>query len=140
MTADLGSIGACLFGVDRLVLTPNGAQALLECPDQFEGGPNVAHGGWVAAAIDSACGRTLRGMGLAVVTATLTINYRLPVPMRQPLELDVRLARREGRKCWMAVELKLEGRADVLASAEGLWIERRVDHFERHALWLEDNK
>lgn len=123
----------CRFGADEIVaLGPTEALVSLRCPETFEGGPQVAHGGWTAAAFDDVMGRFLTHSGRRTVTATLTISYKAPVPVETPLELKVRIQSNEGRRWTVTGELRLQGDDLELATAEGVWIERRPDHFDRH--------
>jgi acyl-CoA thioesterase FadM len=81
-------------------------------------------------------GRFLTHTGRRTVTATLTISYKAPVPVETPLELKVRIHSNEGRRWTVTGELRLQGDDLELATAEGVWIERRPDHFDRHELRL----
>ena len=125
--------GACRFGADDFIaLSDTSARARLSCPASFEGGPRVAHGGWTAAVFDDVLGRFLTHTGIKSVTATLTIDYLLPVPVEQPLELHLQITAREGRRSNLTGTLRLQGDARDLAVARGVWVELRPGHFERH--------
>ena len=123
----------CRFGADDFVaLSETAARVRLSCPAAFEGGPRVAHGGWTAAVFDDVLGRFLSHSGVKSVTATLTVDYLLPVPVEQPLELHMEIASREGRRNHLTGVLRLQGSARDLAVARGVWVELRPGHFERH--------
>jgi len=123
----------CRFGADDFVaLSETVARVRLTCPAAFEGGPRVAHGGWTAAVFDDVLGRFLTHTGLRSVTATLTVDYLLPVPVEQPLELHLEIASREGRRNHLTGALRLQGSDRDLALARGVWVELRPGHFERH--------
>lgn len=77
-------------------------------------------------------GRFLTHNGRRTVTATLTISYKAPVPVETPLELRVYIQANEGRRWTVTGVLRLQGDDLELATAEGVWIERRPDHFDRH--------
>lgn len=123
----------CRFGADDFVaLSETVARVRLTCPAAFEGGPRVAHGGWTAAVFDDVLGRFLTHTGLRSVTATLTVDYLLPVPVEQPLELHLEIASREGRRNHLTGALRLQGSDRDLALARGVWVELRPGHVERH--------
>jgi acyl-coenzyme A thioesterase PaaI-like protein len=124
---------SCRFSVDDLRTDgPNTALAVLRCPSSFEGGPRIAHGGWTAAAFDCGLGRFVGFLGGGAVTATLTIDYRQPVPVEQDLIMRARIDSREDRRWMVSGSLQLARGREDLALASGLWVQRRPDHFERH--------
>jgi acyl-coenzyme A thioesterase PaaI-like protein len=110
--------------------------SVLTCPREHEGGPNVAHGGWTAAILDEVLGHVPILHGQLAVTGTLTIRYVRPVPIERELEARAWVARREGRRWYVAGELVLASTGAVLASAEGIWVERDPAHYDRHERWL----
>ena len=123
----------CRFGADNLVaLSPQEGLVRLVCPRDFDGGPEVAHGGWIAGVFDDVLGRFLNHWDVKTVTATLSVNYLMPVPTGQPLTLVVRVMSREGRRITMSGALRLQGEERDRATAHGVWVETRPDHFERH--------
>lgn len=124
---------ACRFGADDFVaIGPVEGRVRLTCPSDFQGGPDVAHGGWISGAFDDALGRFLSHTGLSTVTATLTIDFLMPVPVERPLILAVRIEAVDGRRRMMSGTLRLEGDDRDRARAHGVWVERRPDHFDRH--------
>ncbi len=58
-------------------------------PRHFQGYPGIVHGGIIAAMLDEVSGRTITNDEVArwMVTASLTIRYRKPVPVEKPLHL-----------------------------------------------------
>lgn len=123
----------CRFGADDFVATgPDEAIVHLACPTDFQGGPDVAHGGWISGVFDDVLGRFLTHNGLLTVTATLTVDFLMPVPVEQPLTVMVRIEAREGRRLTMSGVLRLKGDPHDRATARGVWVERRADHFDRH--------
>jgi len=123
----------CRFNADDFTATgPDEAILRLTCPADFQGGPDVAHGGWISGVFDDALGRFLTHKGLLTVAATLTVDFLMPVPVEQPLTVAVRIVAREGRRLTMSGALRLDGDPRDRATAKGVWVERRPDHFERH--------
>jgi len=88
--------------------------------DAFEGAPGRAHGGIVASIIDETMGLAMSLSQTPAFTGRLTVTYRAPTPVGQPLEVRARLADRSGRKMTITAELKAGDQ--LLAEAEGLFI------------------
>lgn len=93
----------------------------------FEGAPGRAHGGVVAALIDETMGLVLSIAATPAFTGRLTVTYRAPTPLGEPLEVRARLAGREGRKITIRAELRSGDR--LLAQGEGLFIAVEPEHF-----------
>lgn len=127
----------CRFGADNLIAN-NAKEAILRitCPADFQGGPDVAHGGWTAAVFDDVLGRFLSHTGLSTVTASLSVDFLMPVPVDRPLIVELQIDEREGRRIIMTGTLRLEGDPRPRATARGTWVERRPDHFTRHQAQL----
>lgn len=108
----------------------------LECPPEYEGGPQVAHGGWTASVLDEVLGVLPIVHGGRAVTGKLEVVYLRPVPISRPLVGRARLDRREGRRWYVSGDLRLASTGAELARATGIWVERAPGHFERHQAWL----
>ena len=108
------------------------ARATAVCAETFHAGPRVAHGGWTAAVFDDVIGRSLVQRGTLAVTASLTTEFLKPVPVEEPLMIEVTIEAHEDRRWNMAAVLRLAGSDAPLARAHGVWVERRAGHFERH--------
>jgi acyl-coenzyme A thioesterase PaaI-like protein len=86
----------------------------------FEGAPGRAHGGIVAALIDETMGMVLSITSTPAFTGQLSVTYRGPTPLGEPLEVRARMAYRTHRKMTITAELRTGGR--LLAEAEALFI------------------
>lgn len=127
----------CRLGVEREWLDADDVATFeLVCPPNQEGGPNVAHGGWTAAAMDEMLGHVPLLHEQMSVTATLTVNFKKPVPVVRPLAARASIEKVEGSKWFISGELLLLPGRSVLATASGIWIARDWSHFERHQRWL----
>jgi acyl-coenzyme A thioesterase PaaI-like protein len=93
----------------------------------FEGAPGRAHGGVVAALIDETMGLVMSISTTPAFTGRLTVTYRAPTPLGEPLEVRARLAGRDGRKITVTAELRSADR--LLAQGEGLFIGVEPEHF-----------
>jgi len=72
--------------------------ATLVFSNAFEGGPGLAHGGYVAAAFDELLGLTQSLTGEAGMTGKLKVRYRSPCPLNTELRMEGRVHQREGQK------------------------------------------
>ena len=96
--------------VSRVVLGP-----------AFEGAPNRAHGGVVAAIFDDLMGFVLTIHESPAYTAELTVRYRRPTPVGEEIEFRARLVDRKGRRLHIEAEA-LDASATKIATAAGLFI------------------
>ncbi|TPG36466.1 PaaI family thioesterase [Mycolicibacterium hodleri] len=126
----------CRLGVRREWLDGEVSVFELSCPRDQEGGPNVAHGGWTAAAMDEMLGHVPLMHEQMSVTATLTVNFRKPVPVERPLAGRAWIDKIEGSRWFISGELLLLPGRSGLATATGIWVARDYSHFARHAEWL----
>jgi len=67
----------------------------------FEGAPDRAHGGVVAAILDETMGFLLPILGVVAFTGSLTIDYLAPTPLHEPLEFRAGLRTRTGRRLYI---------------------------------------
>jgi acyl-coenzyme A thioesterase PaaI-like protein len=86
----------------------------------FEGAPKRAHGGTVAAIFDDVMGYVLMLHRTPAYTGRLTVHYRAPVPMGEPLTFRAWLVERTGRKLTIAAEACAGG--ERLCEADGLFV------------------
>ena len=63
-----------------------------------EGPPGHAHGGIIAALFDDATAFLTRLLDETCMASELTVHYRRPVPIGQPLQIEARVTRRDGRR------------------------------------------
>src|SRR5581483_8010052 len=83
-----------------------GAEAVSRCVlgPAFEGAPNRAHGGVVAAVFDDLMGFVLTINESTAYTAELTVRYRKPTPVGEEIEFRARLVDRRGRRLHIEAE------------------------------------
>jgi acyl-coenzyme A thioesterase PaaI-like protein len=92
-----------------------------------QGGPGIAHGGIVGAALDEACGLLATWHRFPTVTARIAIRYRKPAPINLPLRVSARVTAERGRRIEIAGELRQGDR--LLAEAEGTFLHVPLEHF-----------
>src|SRR3954454_5845919 len=71
-----------------------------------EGAPGFAHGGAGAVARDYALGMLLMPLRRPAVTRRLKVDHERPCFVGLPCELTARCERTEGRRLWLASELR----------------------------------
>lgn len=94
---------------------------------RHEGSPGVAHGGVVAAALDDLFGGVLVLLEQPAVTANLSVDYRAPVLLGTPLELEGWSEARTGRKLRFRGEMRQGG--TLVAEATALFLAVDLEHF-----------
>jgi acyl-coenzyme A thioesterase PaaI-like protein len=95
--------------------------------DRHQGGPGIAHGGLVSAALDEACGLLATWYRFPAVTARIFVRYRRPVPINRELQLSAWLEDVRGRRMHIRGELRLAGA--LLAEAKGAFLHVPLAHF-----------
>jgi acyl-coenzyme A thioesterase PaaI-like protein len=95
--------------------------------DQHQGGPGIAHGGIVGAALDEACGLLATWHRFPAVTARIAIRYRLPAPINRPLQVAARVTSDRGRR--IEIEASLRDGEELLAEADGTFLHVPLQHF-----------
>ncbi len=98
----------------RLSRQNDSAVGVVRLGPAFEGAPQRAHGGIVAACIDETMGALLPIIGTMAFTGSLAVFYRAPCPLDVDLEFRAWLDHRDGRK----LHLRTTG-----TSAEGVFVE-----------------
>lgn len=103
-------------------------EAALRFDEGHQGGPGLAHGGLVAAALDEACGLLATWYRFPAVTARIFVRYRLPVPINTELLVRASLTGERGRRLHIRGEIR-GGGGDVLAEARGAFLHVPLEHF-----------
>ncbi|NLW72843.1 MAG: PaaI family thioesterase [Chloroflexi bacterium] len=92
-------------------------------PEQYQSYPGVTHGGVVAAILDEASGRAINAdPDLFMVTMELTVRYRRPVPIEQPLKVVGTLLKRRGKVATAKGEL-FDPDGNLLAESSGMFVD-----------------
>ena len=88
---------------------------------RYTGPPGHSHGGIIATILDEAMGKVNKLRHVIAVTSEMTVNYLKPVPLKQPLRVESREVKVDGRKHINMAEI-LNDRGEVLARSQGLFI------------------
>lgn len=131
--------GLCQLGLGREELGANGVvETELVCSAEHEGGPGVAHGGWIAATFDEVTGHVPLLSGQLAVTGHMAVSYLKPVPIERPLWAKAWVVRKTDSRWFVEAELRLASTGALLGRAEATMVLRDTGHFERHRAWLAD--
>ncbi|MCE7882637.1 MAG: hypothetical protein DYH08_02025 [Actinobacteria bacterium ATB1] len=85
------------------------------------GAPGRGHGGVLAGIFDEFAGAAPHLIGTIAATARLTVNYRAPIPIGEPLRLRVWVHGHEGRKIFVRGDAHRGD--DLIADVEALFID-----------------
>ena len=88
---------------------------------RYTGPPGHCHGGIIATILDDAMGKVNKLRDVVALTSQITVDYLRPVPLNQPLRVESRELRVEGRKHVNTAEI-LDGENQVLARGQGTFI------------------
>ncbi len=111
----------------EFLLAPDGTVVCpATIPDRFEGHPGYLHGGIIATLLDESMSKAVRARGLTAMTRHLEIDFRRPVPTCEPIRMEGRVVRDEGRKHWAEATI-FGADGHLLAHGKGLFIEVRPE-------------
>ena len=98
---------------------------------RFEGPPGHVHGGIVALMFDEVLGQPPIIDDRWGMTASLSLNYHHPAPLHTELRFEAKITEQVRRKTVVTGRLTtVEDPGTVLASAEGLFIAPREEHYK----------
>ncbi|MDR1194757.1 MAG: PaaI family thioesterase [Peptococcaceae bacterium] len=99
--------------------------AVFQAPEHFQGYPQRLHGGVTATIMDEALGRAILAgePDCWAVTAELTLRYKKPVPLGEPLRVVARLTGNNRRLFKSAGELLLPD-GEVAVTAVGTYVKQ----------------
>jgi acyl-coenzyme A thioesterase PaaI-like protein len=97
---------------------------------RHEGLFGFVQGGFIAAAFDLMLGQAVARGGGRGVTASLTVSFRVPTPIGQPLQYRAQHERTDGRKAYSRAQLIRSTDRVVTAEAEALFVMPRQPLYE----------
>jgi hypothetical protein len=86
----------------------------------YEGPPSSVHGSVVAAVYDQLLALAVIASDVGGPTATLTVHYRKPTPLRVPLHFEAWTERIDGRKAFVRGTCHAGG--ELVSESEGLFV------------------
>jgi acyl-coenzyme A thioesterase PaaI-like protein len=106
---------------------------LLHVTEDHQGAPGLAHGGLLATAVDEVLGSLNWLLAGPAVTASLTVDFRRPVPVGTALHLLARVEGRDGRKVFSSGTATV-GAPDgpVALTARATFVQVPLEHFRSH--------
>jgi acyl-coenzyme A thioesterase PaaI-like protein len=102
-------------------------EAYFTFDERHQGGPGIAHGGLVSAALDEACGLLATWYAFPAVTARMFVRFRKPVPINTELLIRARIDDTRGRRIHTTGAIT-DG-ALVLAEARVALLHVPLEHF-----------
>jgi len=97
-----------------------------------EGPPTYVHGGMSAMILDQLLGQAVMLSGRVGLTRTLTVRYRRPVPLGEPLLLTAQVTERDGTRMVVTGAIAARSAPDVvLVEADGAFLVPRPDQISR---------
>jgi len=87
-----------------------------------QGPPGFAHGGASAALLDEAMGSAVWSAGHQVVSVNLQVNYKKPLPLDVPININARIESIEGRVINASSSISLED-GTILVTGSGIYVE-----------------
>jgi acyl-coenzyme A thioesterase PaaI-like protein len=94
----------------------------------YEGPPGLVHGGFTAMLLDHVLARAARSAGHGGLTASLTVDFRRPVPLGAPLVVESRLESVDGRRATARATLTAaDDPGTTLAEGQALLVALRAE-------------
>jgi uncharacterized protein (TIGR00369 family) len=88
---------------------------------RYTGPPGHTHGGVIACILDDAMGKVNKLHHVVALTREMTVEYLKPVPLNQPLRVEGREEKVQGRQHINTAEI-LNDKNEVLARSRGIFI------------------
>jgi len=90
----------------------------------YEGPPGLVHGGWIALVFDEFLGMRNANRHHDALTGSLSVRYRRPTPLHEPVTVTVREIKDSGRTIVNEATLTCGG--TVTATAEGVFVRTTI--------------
>jgi len=116
------SANACGLGLRYVRTGDSSVEATFDCKADYEGYPNVVHGGIVALLLDSAMMNSLFAAGRVAMTAQLIIRYHAPVLIGHTARIRAQIRRSTGRFHLLEATLVQDDNAKVTATGKFLTV------------------
>lgn len=88
---------------------------------RYTGPPGYCHGGIIATILDDAMGKLNKLRDVTAMTYKMTVEYRKPVPLNQPLRVESWELSKRGRRLTHAAEIRNQA-GTVLARSKGVFV------------------
>jgi uncharacterized protein (TIGR00369 family) len=94
----------------------------------YAGGGGFAHGGIIAVVLDEAMGKLSRLTDEKAVTAEMSIEYRKPIAIGQPIVVEGWQEEEKGRNRFRVAEI-CDAQGNLLARGKGRFVVVNAEHF-----------
>ena len=94
----------------------------------YAGGGGFAHGGIIAVVLDEAMGKLSRLTEEKAVTAEMSVEYRKPIAIGQPIVVEGWQEEEKGRNRFRVAEI-YDTQGNLLARGKGRFVVVNADHF-----------
>src|SRR5256885_3739534 len=88
---------------------------------RYTGPPGHCHGGIIATILDDAMSKLSKLHDVIAATSRMTVEYRRPVPLNQPLRVESREISKRGRRLMRVAEI-IDEEGTVLARSRGVFV------------------
>ena len=112
----------CGLGLRFRSLPDGSVEAQFACPARYQGYEGMLHGGVTSSLLDGAMTNCLFAHGLVAVTAEMTVRFRHPIAIREPLLVRASITRSQSPL--HIVEAKIIQAGQVKAKAQGKFMEK----------------
>ncbi len=110
------------FGLTWLAAPDGRILAEFTLDEKAQGPDGYVHGGASAAILDEGIGVAIWRAGYNVAVVRLNVTYRKALPLGQPLRLEARLVKKEGRRLYGHGVISLADGTPAV-EAEGVYVE-----------------
>ena len=117
-----GRSSECGLGLRFHVLDDGSVEAGFRCSRDHQGYQGVLHGGVISSLLDGAMTNSLFARGIEAVTAELSVRFRHPVGLDEPMVIRARVTRSQPPLQVLSAEIVQAGQ--VRATATGKFMER----------------
>ena len=94
----------------------------------YAGGAGFAHGGIIAVVLDEAMGKLSSLVDERAVTAEMSVEYKKPVPVDQPIHVEGWQEQEKGRNRFRVAEIR-DAAGNLLARGKGRFVTVTPAHF-----------
>jgi acyl-coenzyme A thioesterase PaaI-like protein len=102
-------------------------EAFFAFDERHQGGPGIAHGGLVAAALDEAVSLLATWHSFPAVTARIFVRFRHPIPINTELSIVAHLDQARGRR--LHIDAAITDGAETFAECRAGMLHVPLEHF-----------
>ena len=119
-----GRANGCGLGLRFSLRDDGGVEARFECKARFQGYEGLLHGGVTSLLLDGAMTNCLFARGIVAVTAEITVRFRHPIALDEPLVVQAHIIRSQAPL--HIAEAHIVQAGEVKATGTGKFMERSL--------------